>query len=105
VERDPTSGSVLRDAIETGAFCYFFFFGAAPIPDSPTDCGAPVALSEILRLPVSAVVSSTGVKMTATLHFLPGRQRLVALRFCREDRWRRAFHLDAHCGALGQQRF
>src|SRR5271170_453338 len=53
------------------AFC-FFFFGAAPIPDSPTDCGEPVALSTIFRLPLSAIVSSTGVKTTETLHFLPG---------------------------------
>ena len=42
------------------------------MPDNPTDCGEPVALSTILRLPVSAVVSSTGVKTTETLHFLPG---------------------------------
>ena len=42
------------------------------MPDSPTDCGEPVALSKIIRLPVSSVVSSSGVKMTDTLHFLPG---------------------------------
>ncbi len=42
------------------------------MPDNPTDCGEPVALSTILRLPASAVVSSIGVKTTETLHFLPG---------------------------------
>ena len=42
------------------------------MPDNPTDCGEPVALSTILRLPVSSVVSSIGVKTTETLHFLPG---------------------------------
>src|SRR5271163_2308618 len=51
---------------------FFFFFGAAPIPDRLTDCGEPVALSTIIRWPISGVVSSIGVKMTATLHFLPG---------------------------------
>src|SRR6202042_2373187 len=54
------------------ALFYFFFLGAFPMPDSPTDCGEPVALSTILRLPVSAVVSSSGVKMTETLQLLPG---------------------------------
>ena len=73
MERDPTSGGVPRDAIETNPSCYFFFFfGAAPIPDRLTDCGEPLAVSTIIRWPISAVVSSTGVKMTATLHFLPG---------------------------------
>src|SRR5271170_7625836 len=52
--------------------CCYFFFGAFPIPDNPTDCGEPVALSTIIRPPVSAVVSSIGVKTTDTLHFLPG---------------------------------
>ena len=50
--------------------CYFFF-GAFPIPDNPTDCGEPLALSKIIRLPVSAVVSSTGLKVTETLQLLP----------------------------------
>ena len=50
----------------------YFFFAAFPIPDSPTDCGEPLALSKIIRLPVSAVVSSTGLKVTDTLQLLPG---------------------------------
>jgi len=50
----------------------FLLLGGLPVPDSSTDCGDPVALSKIIRLPVSAVVSSSGVKMTDTLHFLPG---------------------------------
>jgi hypothetical protein len=54
------------------ASCYFFFFGAFAIPDSPTDCGEPIALSKIITLPVSVVVSSVGVKMTDSLHFLLG---------------------------------
>src|SRR5271170_5450378 len=51
--------------------CYFFF-AALPIPDNETDCGEPVALSTIIRMPVSAVVSSTGLKVTETLQLLPG---------------------------------
>jgi len=52
--------------------CYFFLFRAFPVPDSATVCGEPVALSKIIRLPVSAVVSSTGLKITETLQLLPG---------------------------------
>jgi hypothetical protein len=52
--------------------CYFLL-GAFPIPERPRLCGDPAALSEILRVPVSAVVSSTGLKVTETLQLLPGR--------------------------------
>src|SRR5208283_1927042 len=45
---------------------------AFPMPDRLTDCGEPVALSTIIRWPISAVVSSIGVKVTATLQLLPG---------------------------------
>jgi hypothetical protein len=51
---------------------YFFSFAAFPVPESGTDCGEPVALSKIIRLPVSVVVSSTGLKVTDTLQLLPG---------------------------------
>ena len=74
---------------------YFFFFGAFPMPDNPTDCGEPVALSTILRLPVSPLYWSMAWT-TGDLAFLAGCQRLVALRFYSEDRWRRGLHLDAH---------
>jgi hypothetical protein len=66
------SGHLKRFELHNICAFYFFFLGAFPIPDSPTDCGEPIALSKIIKLPVSAVVSSSGVKMTDTLHFLPG---------------------------------
>jgi hypothetical protein len=51
---------------------FYFFLAAFPVPESGTDCGEPVALSKTIRLPVSAVVSSTGLKVTDTLQVLPG---------------------------------
>ena len=69
------------------------------MPDSPTDCGEPVALSKIFRLPVSAVVSSTGVKMTETLHFLPGASVLSHCDFTVKTDGDAVSIVDAHCGA------
>jgi len=45
---------------------------AFPVPERGTDCGEPLALSKIIRLPVCAVVSSTGLKVTESLQLLPG---------------------------------
>jgi len=44
---------------------------AFPVPDSETDCGEPITLSTIFRLPVCRVVFA-GVKVTDTLQLLPG---------------------------------
>jgi len=63
------------------ASCYFFFFGAFPIPDNSTDCGEPVALLKIINMPVSAVVSSTGLKVTETLQLLPGSSVFLHCEF------------------------
>lgn len=41
------------------------------MPDSETVCGAPIALSKIISVPVCDVVL-VGLKVTDTLHFLPG---------------------------------
>jgi hypothetical protein len=67
LDREEISVRLHADATRT-----YFFFAALPIPDNQTDCGEPVALSKIIRLPVSAVVSSTGLKVTETLQCLPG---------------------------------
>jgi hypothetical protein len=46
--------------------------GAAfPVPDSETDWGSPVTLSNIIRWPVCGIVS-TGLKVTDTLQLLRG---------------------------------
>ena len=49
----------------------YLFLAAFPVPDNPTDCGDPAALSKIIRVAVCSVALG-GEKVTETLHFLPG---------------------------------
>ena len=50
---------------------FYLCLAAFPVPDSPTDCGEPVTLSKIIRLPLCGVVSD-GLKVTDALQLLPG---------------------------------
>lgn len=47
------------------------FLAAFPVPDNPTDCGDPAALSKIIRVAVCSVALG-GEKVTETLQLFPG---------------------------------
>src|SRR5579862_267545 len=53
------------------AAAVYFVLAALPVPESVTDCGDPITLSKIFRLPVCAVVS-IGLKVTNALQLWPG---------------------------------
>src|SRR5271170_7416997 len=69
VIRKPTADRQLS------APCYFFF-GAAPVPESGIFCGAPDASSLMINSPVCSVVSG-GVKATETSQLLAGANVLL----------------------------